>query len=66
MKVRRIKIRTIGIDNKGSYTVEAAVIVSMVVLLINAIWFLTLFLYISVATERVLASISLRGSQQIC
>lgn len=65
MKVRRIKIRTIGIDNKGSYTVEAAVIVSMVVLLINAILFLTFFLYNRVATERAAAAGALRGSQQI-
>lgn len=65
MNVIRIKKSITGIDNKGSYTVEATVIISMVVLLINAILFLTFFLYNRVAAERAAAAGALRGSQQI-
>ena len=52
-------------NNKGSFTIEAAVIISMIVFIINAILFLTFFLFNRCSVERAAAAGSLRGSQLI-
>lgn len=52
-------------DHKGSFTIEAAVIIPFIVCLLMTILFLAFFLYDRCSLERAAGSAALRGSQEI-
>lgn len=52
-------------NNKGSFTIEAAIIIPFIVCLIMSILFLAFFLYDRCSLQRAAASAALRGSQEI-
>lgn len=52
-------------NNRGSFTIEAAVIISFIVLVIAAILQLTFFLYDKCSLERAAAVGALRGSEAV-
>lgn len=52
-------------DNRGSFTIEAAVIISFLVIVINLIIVLAFFLYNRCSLERAAAMGALRGSQAV-
>lgn len=52
-------------DNRGSFTIEAAVIISFLVIVINIILVLAFFLYNRCSLERAAAMGALRGSQAV-
>ncbi|MBD5541160.1 MAG: pilus assembly protein [Lachnospiraceae bacterium] len=52
-------------DNKGSFTIEAAVIIPFIVCLLMTILFLAFFLYDRCSLERAAGSAALRGSREI-
>lgn len=52
-------------DNRGSFTIEAAVIISFLVIVINLIIVLAFFLYDRCSLERAAAMGALRGSQAV-
>lgn len=52
-------------NNCGSFTIEAAVIISFLVIVINIILVLTFFLYNRCSLERAAAMGALRGSQAV-
>lgn len=52
-------------DNRGSFTIEAAVIITFLVITINALLFLSFFLYNRCSVERAAAMGALRGSQAV-
>lgn len=53
------------VDNRGSFTVESAVIISFLVLVITALLFLSFFLYDQCSLERAAAISALRGSEAV-
>lgn len=55
----------IAADNRGSFTVEATVMIAFLTLVITTILFLSFFLYHKCAVERAAAMAALRGSQEI-
>lgn len=52
-------------DQKGSFTIEAAVIIPFIVCLLMTILFFAFFLYDRCSLERAAGSAALRGSQEI-
>lgn len=52
-------------DHKGSFTIEAAIIIPFIVCLLMTILFLGFFLYDRCSMERAAGSAALRGSQEI-
>lgn len=58
-------MRCYRFNNRGSATVEAAVIVPLLVLLFASIIFLSFFLYDKCALERAASMAALRGSQAV-
>lgn len=52
-------------DNRGSFTVEAAVIIPFIILVLTAVIILSFFLYDKCALERAAAMAALRGSQEV-
>lgn len=52
-------------DNRGSFTIEAAVIISFLIIVINIILVLAFFLYNRCSLERAAAMGALRGSQAV-
>lgn len=52
-------------DNRGSFTIEAAVIISFLVIVVNMILVLAFFLYSRCSLERAAAMGALRGSQAV-
>lgn len=52
-------------DHKGSFTIEAAIIIPFIVCLLVTILFFSLFLYDRCSLERAAGSAALKGSQEI-
>ena len=52
-------------DNKGSFTIEAAVIISFLFFVITGLLFLSFFLYDRCVVERAAAMAALRGSEAV-
>lgn len=52
-------------DNRGSFTIEASVIISFLFLVITGILFLSFFLYDRCVVERAAAMAALRGSEAV-
>lgn len=58
-------MRKIVNDNKGSFTIEAAVIISFLTFVITGLLFLSFFLYDRCVVERTAAMAALRGSEAV-
>lgn len=58
-------MKKIAHDNRGSFTIEAAVIISFLVFVITGFLFLSFFLYDRCVVERAAAMAALRGSEAI-
>lgn len=65
MKILNNSLKETFRDNKGSFTVEAAVVISFLVLVIAAIISLSFFLYNKCSIERAAAMAALRGSRAV-
>lgn len=52
-------------DNKGSFTIEASVIIPFIVMVLAAVIYLAFFLYDRCTLERAAAMAALRGSQEV-
>lgn len=52
-------------DNNGSFTIEAAIIIPFIVIVLTAVIFLSFFLYDKCSLERAAAMAALRGSQEV-